>query len=47
VATTTPRDMAISVITCAELLFGLEKRGNLRGLARVMHGFLDRMTRLP
>jgi tRNA(fMet)-specific endonuclease VapC len=42
-----PRDMAISVITRAELLFGLEKRGNPRGLARVVHAFLDRMTILP
>ena len=41
------RDMAISVITRAELLFGLEKRGNPRGLARVVHAFLDRMTILP
>ena len=42
-----PRDIAISVITRAELLFGLEKRGNPRGLARVVHAFLDRMTILP
>lgn len=42
-----PHDMAISVITRAELLFGLEKRGNPRGLARVVHAFLDRMTILP
>lgn len=42
-----PQDMAISVITRAELLFGLEKRGNPRGLARVVHAFLDRMTILP
>ena len=42
-----PHDMAISVITRAELLFGLEKRGNPRGLARVLHAFLDRMTILP
>jgi len=46
-ATVAPRDMAISVITRAELLFGLEKRGNPRGLARVVHAFLDRMTILP
>ena len=42
-----PREMAISVITRAELLFGLEKRGNPRGLSRVVHSFLDRMTNLP
>jgi tRNA(fMet)-specific endonuclease VapC len=41
------RDLAISVITRAELLFGLEKRGNPRGLARVVHAFLDRMAILP
>ena len=46
-AKTAARDMAISVITRAELLFGLEKRGNPRGLARVVHAFLDRMTILP
>ena len=42
-----PRDLAISVITRAELLFGLEKRGNPRGLARVVHAFLDRMSIPP
>ncbi len=47
VATMAPRDMAISVITRAELLFGLERRGNPRGLARVVHAFLDRMTIPP
>jgi tRNA(fMet)-specific endonuclease VapC len=41
------RDLAISVITRAELLFGVEKRGNPRGLARVVHAFLDRMAILP
>ena len=44
---TAPRDMAISVITRAELLFGLEKRGNPRGLVRVVHAFLDRIAILP
>ena len=39
--------MAISVVTRAELLFGLEKRGNPRGLSRVVHSFLDRITILP
>jgi tRNA(fMet)-specific endonuclease VapC len=46
-ATIAPRDMAISVITRAELLFGLEKRGNPRALARVVHAFLDRMAIPP
>ena len=46
-ASVAPREMAISVITRAELLFGLEKRGNPRGLSRVVHSFLDRMTNLP
>ncbi len=46
-AKATPRDLAISVITRAELLFCLEKRGNPRGLARVVHAFLDRMTIPP
>lgn len=38
----TTRDVAISVVTRAELLFGVEKRGNPRGLTRVVHAFLDR-----
>ena len=42
-----PRDMAISVITRTELLLGLDKRGNPRGLARVVHAFLDRIAILP
>ena len=46
-ATVAPRDMAISVITRAELLFGLEKRGNPLGLTRVVHAFLDRMAIPP
>jgi tRNA(fMet)-specific endonuclease VapC len=46
-ATVASRDIAISVITRAELLFGLEKRGNPRALARVVHAFLDRITTLP
>ena len=46
-ASVAPSEMAISVITRAELLFGLEKRGNPRGLSRVVHSFLDRMTSLP
>ena len=46
-ATVSPRDMAISVITRAELLFGLEKRSNPRGLTLVVHAFLDHMAILP
>lgn len=46
-ATMAPRDVAISVITRAELLYGLEKRGNPRGLARVVHAFLERITIPP
>lgn len=46
-ATVVPHDVAISVITRAELLFGLERRGNPRGLSRVVRAFLDRMTIPP
>ena len=46
-ASAAPGKMAISVITRAELMYGLEKRGNPRGLSRVVHSFLDRMTILP
>ena len=46
-ASVASRDLAISVVTRAELLFGLEKRGNPRGLSRVVHSFLDRMAILP
>jgi tRNA(fMet)-specific endonuclease VapC len=46
-ASVASREMAISVITRAELLFGLEKRSNPRGLSRVVHSFLDRITILP
>lgn len=41
------RDMATSVITRAEWLLGLEKRGNPRGLARVAHAFLERIAIPP
>lgn len=47
IAKAASRDVAISVITRAELLFGMEKRGNPRGLARVVQAFLERMTILP
>lgn len=46
-ATVAPHDVAISVVTRAELLFGLERRGNPRGLSRVVRAFLDRMTIPP
>jgi tRNA(fMet)-specific endonuclease VapC len=46
-ATVASHDVAISVITRAELLFGLEKRGNPRVLARVVHAFLDRIPIPP
>ena len=34
---------AVSVVTRAELMFGLAKRGNPRALSRLVHGFLDRV----
>ena len=42
-----PDALAISAVTRAELMFGLEKRGNPRALSRVVHGFLDRITVMP
>lgn len=46
-AAAAPGSLAISAITRAELMFGLEKRGNPRALARLVQGFLDRVTVLP
>lgn len=46
-ASVAPRLMAISVVTRAELMYGLERRGNPRGLSRVVHSFLERMSILP
>ena len=46
-ASVTPRLMAISVVTRAELMYGLERRGNPRGLSRVVHSFLERLPTLP
>ncbi len=46
-ATAAPGSLAISAITRAELVFGLEKRGNPRALTRLVQGFLDRVTVLP
>ena len=42
-----PDALAISAVTRAELMFGLEKRGNPRALSRVVHGFLDRIAVMP
>jgi tRNA(fMet)-specific endonuclease VapC len=39
--------VAISAVTRAELRFGLEKRGNPRGLARLVNGFLDNVSVAP
>ena len=42
-----PGSLAVSAVTRAELVFGLEKRGNPRALARAIHGFLDRIAVMP
>ena len=42
-----PGSLAVSAVTRAELVFGLEKRGNPPALARAVHGFLDRLAVLP
>ena len=39
--------LAVSAVTRAELVFGLEKHGNPRQLSRRVHGFLDRVTVMP
>ena len=46
-ATASPDALAISAVTRAELMFGLEKRGNPRELTRLVHGFLDRVAAMP
>ena len=46
-ATASPDALAISAVTRAELMFGLEKRGNPRELTRLVHGFLDRIAVMP
>ena len=46
-ATASPDSLAISAVTRAELMFGLEKRGNPRELTRLVHGFLDRVAVMP
>ena len=42
-----PEALAISAVTRAELMFGLERRGNPRALSTVVHGFLDRIAVMP
>ena len=42
-----PGVLAISAVTRAELMFGLEKRGNPRALARLVLGFLDHTPVMP
>ena len=39
--------LVISAVTRAELVFGLEKRGNPRALSRLVHAFLDRTAVMP
>ena len=46
-ATASPDALAIPAVTRAELMFGLEKRGNPRELTRLVHGFLDRVAVMP
>ena len=42
-----PDALAVSAVSRAELMFGLEKRGNPRALSRLVHGFLDNIAVLP
>ena len=46
-ASSEANSLAISVVTRAELMFGVAKRGNPRALSRLVHGFLDRIAVLP
>lgn len=39
--------LVISSVTRAELMFGLEKRANPRALARLVHGFIERVAVMP
>ena len=39
--------LAVSAVTRAELIFGLEKRGNPRALARLVREFLSRVSVRP
>jgi tRNA(fMet)-specific endonuclease VapC len=42
-----PQALAISAVTRAELMFGLEKRGNPKPLTRLVMSFLEHMPVLP
>ena len=46
-AMASPESLAVSAITRAELMFGLEKRGKPRALSRLIHGFLDTIAVMP
>lgn len=46
-AIATPESLAVSAITRAELMYGLEKRGKPRALSRLVHGFLDTIAVMP
>lgn len=46
-ATAKPDSLAISAITRAELMFGVEKRGNPLALTRLVRSFLDRFAVMP
>lgn len=42
-----PESLAVSAITRAELMVGLEKRGKPRALSRLVYGFLDTIAVMP
>ena len=46
-ATAKAGSLAISSMTRAELVFGVEKRGRPRELSRLVHGFIDRVAVMP
>ena len=46
-ASAKPNEIAISAVTRAELMFGLEKRGNPRALSRLVQDFLGRIAVMP
>ena len=46
-ASATPNDIAISAVTRAELMFGLEKRGKPRAESRLVEDFLGRIAVMP
>jgi tRNA(fMet)-specific endonuclease VapC len=45
--TTSTQDICISVVTEAELLYGLAKRGHPAGLSATVKAFLERVTVYP